>query len=98
MKANSSTRMKMSMANLLVTTSGSTSTTTAKRPSHSALEFRNRPFIASPSSHGSAGQTARPKRQRQEQHQEDHDQSGIGADELNAERFGNAHHEARYQR
>ena len=90
-KENSKIRMKMSIANELLTTNGNAIST--MMPIASQIRLCVRPLIAL-----SPAKSGRFEGERQEQHGEHHDQAGVRADELNAEGFCDPHHQAGDQR
>jgi len=82
--------MKMSIANELFTTSGNATRTAIPiaQPKQTPRLHRAPP----------AAKAGRLEGKRQKQHGEYHDQSGVRADVLNAQRFRDAHHQAGDQR
>jgi len=84
MKENIRILMKISIANELFTTSGNAMATAIPIASKTRLRARRR----------FPPEAGRLEGERQQQHGEDHDQPGVGADILNAQRFRDAHQQA----
>jgi hypothetical protein len=89
MKENSVILMKMPMANELLTTSGKAMRTAVPIVSKRKPRVRTRVIIAL-----SPAEAGRLEGERQKKHGEHHDQSGIRADILNPQGFGDPHHQA----